>query len=60
MSRQKTPERTVELAEYKTNPGATVRRARDEGPVAVMQHGKVVVIVSVPKNPLPERCICKE
>jgi hypothetical protein len=47
----KAPERTVDVAEFKRNPAATARRAREEGPVAVMKLGKVLLVVSVPKPP---------
>jgi hypothetical protein len=45
------PERTVDLADFKRNPSSTTSRARDEGPVAVMKQGKVLLVVSVPKIP---------
>lgn len=41
--------RTVELEDFKRDPGATVRRTRDEGPVTVVKEGKTVMTLVIPK-----------
>lgn len=50
-----TYERCVDSKDYNADPGFATQLAKDEGPVAVLKDGRVVMMLSVPNI---EECTC--